>query len=196
MKIYSFSSKYSAEILLRYWYCYSRMLSVRISGGPHNLLLLSTLLFLYFTNFSCSMKLQINTRATNQFLRIIHMYISVFHSTSTFRPFLFENCYMHSCEHALNRYFCDCSAISVELYYIFSTLWGRDQYTLWGILGIVYMMVLMVTACITVALVYFQLNAEDYRWWWRSIFTAGYVPVFIGSYDIVGAQSMSVYTLL
>lgn len=63
----------------------------------------------------------------------------------------------------------------MELYYIFSTLWGREHYTLWGILGIVYIMVLMVTACITVALVYFQLNAEDYRWWWRSIFTAGYV---------------------
>ena len=69
--------------------------------------------------------------------------------------------------------FYECSAISVELYYIFSTLWGRDHYTLWGILGIVYVMVLMVTACITVALVYFQLNSEDYRWWWRSIFTAG-----------------------
>ena len=68
-----------------------------------------------------------------------------------------------------------CSAISVELYYIFATLWGREQYTLWGILSIVYVMVLAVTACITVALIYFQLNAEDYRWWWRSIFTSGSV---------------------
>ncbi|XP_067928632.1 transmembrane 9 superfamily member 1-like [Watersipora subatra] len=76
------------------------------------------------------------------------------------------------------------SAISVELYYIFSTLWGRDQYTLWGILGIVYVMVLLVTACITVALVYFQLNAEDYRWWWRSIFTAGSASLFVFGYSM------------
>ena len=34
-----------------------------------------------------------------------------------------------------------CSVISVELYYIFATLWGREQYTLFGILFI------LVSAC-------------------------------------------------
>ena len=71
-----------------------------------------------------------------------------------------------------------CSAISVELYYIFATLWGREQYTLYGILFIVYGILLSVTACIAVALTYFQLSSEDYRWWWRSIFSAGYVSFF------------------
>ena len=65
------------------------------------------------------------------------------------------------------------SAISVEMYYIFSTLWGREQYTLYGILGVVFVILLSVTACVSVALTYFQLAAEDYRWWWRSIFSAG-----------------------
>jgi transmembrane 9 superfamily member 1 len=65
------------------------------------------------------------------------------------------------------------SAISVELYYIFSTLWGRDQYTLYGILAVVFFILLSVTACISVSLTYFQLAAEDYRWWWRSIFISG-----------------------
>lgn len=66
------------------------------------------------------------------------------------------------------------SAISVELYYIFSTLWGREQqYTLYGILFIVYAILLSVTACISIALTYFQLSTEDHRWWWRSIFSAG-----------------------
>ena len=67
------------------------------------------------------------------------------------------------------------SAISVELYYIFATLWGREQYTLYGILFVVYAILLSVTACISVALTYFQLSVEDYRWWWRSIFSAGSV---------------------
>ena len=66
------------------------------------------------------------------------------------------------------------SAISVELYYIFSTLWGREQYTLYGILGVVFLILLCVTACISISLTYFQLAAEDYRWWWRSIITSGY----------------------
>ena len=34
----------------------------------------------------------------------------------------------------------------------------------------------VVTACISVALTYFQLSGEDYRWWWRSIFSSGSVP--------------------
>ena len=67
------------------------------------------------------------------------------------------------------------SAISVELYYIFSTLWGRDHYTLFGILGVVFAILLCVTACISISLTYFQLAAEDYRWWWRSIITSGLV---------------------
>ena len=62
----------------------------------------------------------------------------------------------------------------MELYYIFATLWGREQYTLYGILFVVYAILLSVTACISVALTYFQLSVEDYRWWWRSIFSAGY----------------------
>ena len=66
------------------------------------------------------------------------------------------------------------SAISVELYYIFSTLWGREQYTLYGILLVVFLILLSVTASISVALTYFQLSSEDYRWWWKSIFCAGY----------------------
>jgi transmembrane 9 superfamily protein 1 len=76
------------------------------------------------------------------------------------------------------------SAISVELYYIFSTLWGRDQYTLWGILTVVFLILLCVTACISVSLTYFQLAAEDYRWWWRSIFIAGSTGVFVFAYAL------------
>ncbi|XP_041361751.1 transmembrane 9 superfamily member 1-like [Gigantopelta aegis] len=76
------------------------------------------------------------------------------------------------------------SAISVELYYIFATLWGREQYTLFGILFIVYGILLSVTACISVALTYFQLSAEDYRWWWRSIFSAGSTGLFVFLYAL------------
>ncbi|XP_035228129.1 transmembrane 9 superfamily member 1-like, partial [Stegodyphus dumicola] len=74
------------------------------------------------------------------------------------------------------------SAISVELYYIFATVWGREQYTLYGILFIVFFILLSVTGCISVALTYFQLSAEDYKWWWRSIFSAGSTGVFVFIY--------------
>jgi len=74
------------------------------------------------------------------------------------------------------------SAISVELYYIFSTLWGREQYTLYGILAIVFFILLSVTACISISLTYFQLAAEDYRWWWRSVIISGSTGLFVLAY--------------
>ena len=65
------------------------------------------------------------------------------------------------------------SAISVELYYTFATVWGREHYTLYGVLMLVFFILLAVTGCITLALTYFQLSGEDYRWWWRSFLSAG-----------------------
>ena len=55
------------------------------------------------------------------------------------------------------------SAISVEMYYIFATIWGREIYTLYGILMLVFAIELSVSACVAVALTYFQLSNEDYR---------------------------------
>lgn len=76
------------------------------------------------------------------------------------------------------------SAVSVELYYIFATLWGRERYTLYGILLVVFIILLSVTACVSVALTYFQLAAEDHRWWWRSVTSAGSTALFVLVYAI------------
>lgn len=59
------------------------------------------------------------------------------------------------------------SAIYIELYYIFASVWGHKIYTIYSILFIVFIILLIVTAFITVALTYFQLTAEDHEWWWR-----------------------------
>lgn len=76
------------------------------------------------------------------------------------------------------------SAISVELYYVFATVWGREHYALYGILLLVFIILIAVTACISVALTYFQLSSEDYRWWWRSVFSSGFTGVFVFFYAI------------
>ncbi|WZY78584.1 hypothetical protein YC2023_024968 [Brassica napus] len=59
------------------------------------------------------------------------------------------------------------SAIYIELYYIFASVWGHRIYTIYSILIIVFIILLIVTAFITVALTYFQLAAEDHEGWWR-----------------------------
>ncbi|KAK9120470.1 hypothetical protein Syun_018087 [Stephania yunnanensis] len=60
------------------------------------------------------------------------------------------------------------TAIYVELYYIFESVWGHRIYTVYSILFIVFIILIIVTAFVTVATTYFQLAAEDHRWWWRS----------------------------
>lgn len=76
------------------------------------------------------------------------------------------------------------SAIYIELFYIYSSVWGHSSYQLFGILTIVFIILLIVTACITVALTYFQLSMEDYRWWWNSFLTGGSTGLFIYAYSI------------
>ena len=65
------------------------------------------------------------------------------------------------------------SAIYIELHYIFASVWGHKLYTLYGILFIAFIMLVIVTSFITIALTYFQLAIEDHRWWWRALFSGG-----------------------
>ncbi|XP_047321904.1 transmembrane 9 superfamily member 3-like [Impatiens glandulifera] len=74
------------------------------------------------------------------------------------------------------------SAIYIELYYIFASIWGHKIYTIYSILFIVFIILLIVTAFITVGLTYFQLAAEDHQWWWRSFVCGGSTGMFIYGY--------------
>eukprot|EP00262_Sarcandra_glabra_P021808 TRINITY_DN936_c0_g6_i1.p1 TRINITY_DN936_c0_g6~~TRINITY_DN936_c0_g6_i1.p1 ORF type:complete len:593 (-),score=79.21 TRINITY_DN936_c0_g6_i1:247-2025(-) len=74
------------------------------------------------------------------------------------------------------------SAIYIELYYIFASVWGHKIYTIYSILFIVFIILIIVTAFITVALTYFQLAVEDHEWWWRSVLCGGSTGVFIFCY--------------
>jgi len=74
------------------------------------------------------------------------------------------------------------SAIYIELYYIFASIWGHKMYTIYSILFIVFIILIIVTAFITIALTYFQLAVEDHRWWWRSFLCGGSTGLFVLGY--------------
>jgi hypothetical protein len=74
------------------------------------------------------------------------------------------------------------SAIYIELYYIFASIWGHKVYTIYSILFIVFIILIIVTAFITVSLTYFQLAVEDHRWWWRSFLCGGSTAMFVLGY--------------
>lgn len=76
------------------------------------------------------------------------------------------------------------SAIYIELHYIFNSVWGPRIYSLYGILLLAFAMLLLVAGTVTVLFTYFHLNAEDHRWWWRSISSGIAVGTFFYAYCI------------
>lgn len=75
------------------------------------------------------------------------------------------------------------SAIYIELHYIFASMWGHQIYTLFGILLFAFVLLIIVTSFISVALLYFQLAREDHRWWWSTFINAGMTGLFIYGYS-------------
>ena len=74
------------------------------------------------------------------------------------------------------------SAIYIEIYYIFASVWGHKTYTVYSILLIVFIILLIVTSFVNIALTYFTLAAEDHQWWWKSVFNGGSTGVFVYAY--------------
>ena len=61
-----------------------------------------------------------------------------------------------------------------------------DQYYyVFGFLLLVFVILAVTCAEITIVLTYFQLCAEDYRWWWRSFLTSGSTALYVFLYSAV-----------
>jgi len=75
-------------------------------------------------------------------------------------------------------------AIYLELHYLFDAVWGHAMYRLWGILAIVFILLLLVTALITVSLIFFQLSSENWKWWWNSFIIGGSTGIYVFVFSI------------
>ena len=64
-------------------------------------------------------------------------------------------------------------ACFVELFFILSSMWMDQYYYVFGFTFLVFVILCITCAEITMVLLYFQLCAEDYHWWWRSFLTSG-----------------------
>lgn len=75
------------------------------------------------------------------------------------------------------------TAIYIELYYVFISIWGHRNFAPFGILYLVFLILIVVTACITVSLTYVQLSHENHRWWWLSLISGGSTAGFVYLYS-------------
>lgn len=49
-------------------------------------------------------------------------------------------------------------------YFIFTSFWAYKIYYVYGFMLLVFVILMIVTVCVTIVCTYFLLNAEDYRW--------------------------------
>ena len=53
----------------------------------------------------------------------------------------------------------------VNSYFIFTSFWQYKIYYVFGFMLLVFLIMMVVTVCVTIVCTYFLLNSEDYRWY-------------------------------
>lgn len=76
-------------------------------------------------------------------------------------------------------------AVFIELFFILTSIWLHQFYYIFGFLFIVFIILLVTCAEITIVLCYFQLCSEDYEWWWRSYLTSGSSAIYLFIYSVM-----------
>lgn len=73
-------------------------------------------------------------------------------------------------------------AVFIELFFILTSIWLHQFYYIFGFLFIVFVILIVTCAEITIVLCYFQLCSEDYHWWWRAYLTSGSSALYLFLY--------------
>ncbi|KAK9279648.1 hypothetical protein L1049_013328 [Liquidambar formosana] len=76
------------------------------------------------------------------------------------------------------------SAVVLELHHLYASLWGYKICTLSSILFVTFIILILLTAILSVGLTYMQLAVEDHEWWWRSLLRGGSAAIFMFGYCI------------
>lgn len=74
-------------------------------------------------------------------------------------------------------------SIFIEMYFIFTSFWAYKIYYVYGFMLLVFLILAIVTVCVTIVCSYFLLNAEDYRWQWTSFLSAASTALYVYFYS-------------
>lgn len=85
-------------------------------------------------------------------------------------------------------------ACFVELYFILASVWMDYYYYVFGFLFLVFLILIITCAEITLLFNYFQLLNEDYHWWWRSFANSGSTAFWVFLYSCVYFQQLEANT--
>eukprot|EP00294_Goniomonas_avonlea_P000216 CAMPEP_0114552816 /NCGR_PEP_ID=MMETSP0114-20121206/7323_1 /TAXON_ID=31324 /ORGANISM="Goniomonas sp, Strain m" /LENGTH=651 /DNA_ID=CAMNT_0001737711 /DNA_START=13 /DNA_END=1968 /DNA_ORIENTATION=- len=74
--------------------------------------------------------------------------------------------------------------VFVELAVILGSIWQHRFYYMFGFLFLVFIILVITIIEVSIVLVYLQLCAENYNWWWRSFFSGGSMALYIFLYSV------------
>ncbi|VDM02324.1 unnamed protein product [Schistocephalus solidus] len=74
--------------------------------------------------------------------------------------------------------------IFIQLFFIFNSIWGHQLFFMFGLLFIIFLVLLVSTSETTILLCYFHLCSENYKWYWRSFVSSGSTALFVVLYSI------------
>ncbi|KAI9310001.1 hypothetical protein BX666DRAFT_1871670 [Dichotomocladium elegans] len=74
-------------------------------------------------------------------------------------------------------------SIFIEMYFIFTSFWTYKIYYVYGFMLLVFIILLIVSACVAIVSTYFLLNSEDHRWHWLSFMTCASTSVYVYIYS-------------
>lgn len=74
-------------------------------------------------------------------------------------------------------------SIFIEVYFIFTSFWQYKIYYVFGFMLLVFLIMMVVTVCVTIVCTYFLLNSEDYRWRWTSFCAGGSISLYVYLYS-------------
>jgi len=75
-------------------------------------------------------------------------------------------------------------AIFIELSSIMSSIWFHKYYFLFGFLFLVFLILVITCAEMSIVMCYFQLCSLDWKWWWRSFLASGSSALYMFIYAI------------
>ncbi|KAH7284451.1 hypothetical protein KP509_34G054800 [Ceratopteris richardii] len=75
-------------------------------------------------------------------------------------------------------------SIFIEMYFVFTSFWNYKVYYVYGFMLLVFIILIIVTICVTIVGTYFLLNAENYHWQWTSFFSAASTACYVYLYSI------------
>ncbi|KAK5837217.1 hypothetical protein PVK06_013027 [Gossypium arboreum] len=75
-------------------------------------------------------------------------------------------------------------SIFIEMYFVFTSFWNYKVYYVYGFMLLVFLILIIVTICVTIVGTYFLLNAENYHWRWTSFFSAASTAIYVYLYSV------------